>query len=233
MKIARHVGGFEGEGPPQLVERAIERAARWQHADDRVREVIEQNRAVDDRGVRAELVHPKHMTQDDDLLFAGLIFAGKKRPAERRADFEDVEEVGGDPRAAKLHGLGHTGERDRPSGLGGHVVEDSVVFLPVQEVQGRDAVAFEHRRLFEYANDPIGVLVRQRLEQDGVDEREDRRVGADSQRKRQKRDACKPRVPDEASSAVAQILKKRHEQPPLSEPLARGRAVGLTDPGLK
>ncbi len=188
MKIARHVGGFEGERTPQLVEGAIERAARWQHADHRVREVIEQNRAVDDRGVCAELVHPQHMTQDDDLLLAGLVFVGKKRPAKRRADFEDVEEVRGDPRAAELYRLARAGERNRPAGLGGHVVEDRVVFLPVQEVQGRDAVALEHRRLFEYANDPIGVLVRQRLEQDGVDEREDRCVGADSQRKRQECD---------------------------------------------
>jgi len=55
VKVARHVRRLERQRPPDLIERSIEGAAGRQHADHRVRTVVEQNRSIDDRRVRTEL----------------------------------------------------------------------------------------------------------------------------------------------------------------------------------
>ena len=211
MKIARHVGRLERERPPELIERAVEGASRRQHPDDRVRLVVEENRAVDDRGIRSELVDPEHMAEDDHAILASLVLIGKKRAASLRLNAEDLEVAGRDPRPTKLHRIAAPRERRRAAALGGHEVEDGVIRLPVEEIQRGDAVAVAAGRLLEDTDDPIGIRVRQRLEQDAVNEAEDRGVGADAERQREDRDRCKSRTLRQGSPAVTQVLEQRIE----------------------
>ena len=188
VKISRHVRGLEREWPPELVERAVEGASRRQHADHRVGLVVEKNRAIDDRGICSELVDPEHMAQNHHVILPPLVFVGQERAASLRPDAEDVEIVRRDSRPTKLDGFPAAREGRGAAGLSGHEFEDGVVLLPVEEVQCGDAVAVAAGRLLENTHNPIGLRVRQRSEQDAIDEAEDRGVGADAECQREDRD---------------------------------------------
>ena len=208
VKVARHVGRFERERPPELVECAVEGAPGRQHADHRVGLVVEQNRAIDDRGVRPELVHPEHMTQDHDVILPELVFIGQERAASFCLDAVDVKKMRRDTCAPDLDRVSDAGERGRSARLSGHGVEDGVVPLPVEEVQGRDAVAVAARRFFEDADDPVGIPIGQRPEQNAIDETENRGVRADAQCERENRDGGESRTPGQGSPAVARVLQQ-------------------------
>src|SRR6266850_1702721 len=91
MKVTRHVRRLEGQGPPQLIERAIKRAAGGQYTNDGVRFIIQENRSMDDRRIAAELTDPESVAEYDDPILPGLVFILKKRTAKRRLDSKDLE----------------------------------------------------------------------------------------------------------------------------------------------
>src|SRR6516225_1478349 len=181
MKVASHVRRLERERPPELIEGAIERASGGQHADDGMRLVIEQNRSTDNRRIRPKLVDPEHVAEERHMMFSALIFAGQERSTSLSADAVDVEVTSGNSRASELHGFAVAGQCRGAAGLSRHEVEDGVVALPVQEVQRGDTVAIASGRLLEDADDSIGVSIRQRPEQDTVNEAENCRVGPNAE----------------------------------------------------
>src|SRR5262249_51696690 len=111
MKVARHVRRLERERTPQLVEGAVERTSRRQDADDRMWLLVEQDRPIEDRGIRAELTDPQRVAQNRDAILSGLILVGQKRSAAFRLDAEDVEVVCRDARAAELDRIACARER--------------------------------------------------------------------------------------------------------------------------
>jgi len=209
VEVARHVGRLEGERPPDLDGRPVKRAALRQDANDCIRLLVELDRPIDDRGVGAELRHPEHMTEHHHLVPAELVFAGEKRAAEGCLDAEDLEIVGRDTPTSKLYWLGAAGKRHRPARLGGHEVEDGVVLLPVEEIQRRDAVALSPRGLLEHPDDPIGVRIGERFQQDAIDETEDGRVGADPNRQRQDGHSAESRAVAQRPCGILQILEEQ------------------------
>ena len=212
MEVARHVRRLERQRPPELHRCAVERARRRQDADDRVRLVVEKDRAVDDGRIRAELGDPHAVTDDRHLVFAQLVLTGKKRPAQCRFGAKHLEVARGHQAASELDWFGAAGQRDRVAGLRRHEVEDGVVSLPVEEVQRRDAVALASRRLLHDADDAIGVRVGERLEQHRIHEAEDRRIGADADGQRQDGDGREPRALTECAHRVTDIPEQgRHE----------------------
>ena len=60
----------------------------------------------------------------------------------------------------------------------------------------------------EHADQPLGAFVGQRLEDDGIDYGENRRVGADAQRQRQQCNDREARRTGKASKTVANVLAK-------------------------
>ncbi len=59
---------LERERPPELNGSSIEGTPLRQNADDRVGLAVEQDGAVDDRSVGAELADPEHVTDHGDLV---------------------------------------------------------------------------------------------------------------------------------------------------------------------
>ena len=121
-----------------------------------------------------------------------------------------LEVVGRHAGAAQLDRLGAARHRDVAAGLRGHEVEDRVVLLPVEEVQRRDAVALALRRLLEHADDALGLVVGQRLQQNPVHEAENGDIGADADGQRQDGDDRKSPAVLQRASGVAQILAEGH-----------------------
>ncbi len=116
----------------------------------------------------------------------------------RDAPAEDLlrRAVGGDARRAAA--------RRRDAG------ERPLQPLPVRVVARRRRVAREARGgvVLPDEDDAIGIGVRQRPDQDGVDRGEDRRVGADAEGQRRDRDRGEARRLSQQAKAVAQIGEK-------------------------
>ena len=120
-------------------------------------------------------------------------------------NLEHLEVVGRHAAGAQLDRLGPAGQRHGITGLGGQEVENRVVLLPVEEVQRRDDVALEPRRLFHYADDAIGPFVGERLQEQGIEEAEDCGVGANTNGKRQDGDRRETRALTKGSPGMAEI----------------------------
>jgi hypothetical protein len=104
-------------------------------------------------------------------------------------DAEDIEVRGGDAHALQFFGLAGAGQRDGAAEIErGHVFEDGVLVLPVEEVERGDAIAAAARRLLPNHHDAVRVAVGQGLEQHAVHETEDGGVGSDAEREGQQRD---------------------------------------------
>ncbi len=185
VKVARHVRRFERQGPPDLIEGAVERAALRQHADHRVRLVIEQDRPIHDTGIRSKLADPERVAEDHDTVVAELILAGRERPSESRFDPEDAKVVCRDACAAQLHWLADARQRGASARLRREEVERRVVALPIEKVERRDRIPFALRRLFHHAHDAVRIRIWEGLQQHTVDEAEYCGVGANADRQRQ------------------------------------------------
>ncbi len=92
-------------------------------------------------------------------------------------------------------------------------VEDRVVSLPVEEVQRGDAVPFTLWRLLEDPDDPFGVVVGQRFQQDAIHEAEDGDVGADANGQREDRHQRKAAAVGQRACGIAQILAEARHRP--------------------
>ena len=147
--------------------------------------VVEKNRAIDDRRIRTKLADPEYMAEDHHVVLPKLVFIGQKRTSQLHMDAVDVEKMRRDACSPELDRFPDAREGRGAASLSGHEVEYRVILLPVEEVQRRDTVALAARRLLEDTNDLIGILIGQRLEKDGIDEAEDRGVGADAECQRE------------------------------------------------
>src|SRR5262245_26692024 len=116
MKIARHIGRFECERPPELRTCAIEGAPERQHSNNCVRLSVQNDLATDDIGIRSELVAPEHAAQHDHFLFTELILTGKKQAALCGFHPENVEVMNANSCAAQLNRIAGTGENGAAPG---------------------------------------------------------------------------------------------------------------------
>lgn len=145
-----------------MPEAPIEGAAGGQHPDHGVGLAVEQDGLIEQGRVGAEPGRPQRVRQHDDPIVPQLVFAGQNGPAVGRRNPEDIEVVRRYLPATELDRLVDAGQGDRPAALGRHVIEDLVVSLPVEEVQGRDDIAQSAGWALEHADDPVGLRVRQR-----------------------------------------------------------------------
>jgi len=174
VKVAGHVRRLECQRSPDLPEAPIEGAAGGQHPDHGVGLAVEQDGLIEQGRVGAEPGRPQRVRQHDDPIVSQLVFAGQKGPAVGRRNPEDIEVVRRYLAATELDRLVDAGQGDRPAALGRHVIEDLVVSLPVEEVQGRDDIRARGR-----SGRAPGTAAG---EEHAVDEAEDGRVGADAER---------------------------------------------------
>src|SRR6185436_3939577 len=100
------------------------------------------------------------------------------------------------------------GEDEPGSQEGDQGIEHVILFLPVEVIGGRDGEAAPTlgEVVLPGHHDPVGVGVRQGLQEDRVDDAEDRRVGADAKTQGQDGYGGEPRILDEQTESVAQVL---------------------------
>lgn len=151
---------------------------------------------------------PERVAQDRNARLTGLVVVGTECPSELWLHAEQVEERGTDggtvqPDRFPLSGQDRPNARDR-----GRILQRGGLFLDVIEIRTG------HRRAppvgqMKDPDDLMRILVRQRLQQNGIDDAEDGCVGADPQRQRQQRDDRESGALEQTPNGVADVLTKR------------------------
>ena len=204
--------GREGEGNPEPAVLG-ETAPGREHADHGVLLAVGDEVAPDRSGVRAETRLPEFFREDRHAM-AGLVVAGCEEPSGERAYAEDGEEVGRDVRRRDRFRLSRTGQRHAVGGQDRHLLEDVVLRLPVEVVRRRDAEGLHAgedvlRRNVRHDDEAVRVGIREGLQEDGVDDAEDRRVRADAEREDADRHGRKARVLPQHAERVSDVLRER------------------------
>ena len=145
---------------------------------------------------------------------AGRIFFGQERAAEDRRDAEQRKQVGRGYRAAQQLRFAIAGQRQVEVVVGGEAIERSALLAQVIEVakrklRERGAVL---RGLLADRHDAIRGVERQRLEQHGVDDAEDRCVRADAEREREHTDGAVGAFLPQHACAVQDVSPEAFEE---------------------
>ena len=198
-------------GGTRVREVRRQREVRGHDPDHLERRAVDLNRAADDGGIAGVAALPEAVADHREVGTAGHVLlrgeaaSAKGRDAERRehvrADVADRHALGlavaRQVRLAIAPG-GHFGQRRRPAA----VVEDFSLGDP--RLVERGPAAPDH-------DGAIRVAPRQRSQQDGVDDAEDRGVRADAERERQHGDGGERGIPRKRADAEPEILCERVE----------------------
>ena len=182
----------------------------------------------------AELPLPVPVAQHHAFRRARRIVGGVEAAAEHRLHAQRRQDRVADHQRIHLLGLAAAGDRDRRGVPEADVLEDAVL-LAVGEVSGRPLVQqrdVHARRLMPHADQPLGLVERQGLEQDRVDDAEDRGVGPDADGQRHDGDGGEQRRAHERMGDAANPgNERRHVAPFERGGSASSRAGGETSLG--
>src|SRR5258707_6366517 len=121
--------------------------------------------------------------------------------------------MGRDARADNPRGFATAREVEGPSPEGRQVVEDLVLFPPVNKIRGRSRQSLKPElKSWIAAPDQYefsGGLIGQRAQQNGIDDAEERRVGANTQGQNEQREAGESGAPRVLTKAITNILPQR------------------------
>ena len=210
-------GGERGvvtERGPQLrrlVEpRRHERLERRRHdPDDPVGHVVHRHRAADDTGVRSEAAPPQAVAQQDHVPLIRTVFGCGESPPERGRDAEHREVVPAHPHRAQPLRVASRDERRIPGSNRRHLRERAAAVAQIVKRGVADVAGDPSASRSPIITSRSGIRVRQRPEEDGVDDAEDGGVGADAERQRHERREREPGSPRERAHRVAQVLEQR------------------------
>src|SRR5438094_753142 len=180
-----------------------------QHPDQRVRLTVQGDWPADEVGITAPPPLPQPMADHRKFRRAWPVFFGGKGPTHGRRRAKDLEKSRRDMNAFHLlrdvaatnvdAGAREIVSRDRR--------EDLVIVLPYHELRnGRRAPHVAISITPAHANQPVGSLERQRLEQQPVHYRKNGGVGADAKRQSRNGDGCESGTLAEYAERVAKVL---------------------------
>jgi hypothetical protein len=176
------------------------------HANDLKRDVVHRNRAADDRRIGAKPPAPEAVAQDHDTPSSGTILLFQKVAAERWLHAEHREEIPADADGGQALGFAVGEERRLPRAHEPHALERLAPFSIVDK--RREAHVARARIVIPIADDDqtLRFGVRQRPEQHRVDDAENRRVRANTERQGKKRGNREAGRPKQHSDAVSSVL---------------------------
>ena len=193
-------------GSSVLVGRVRELEPVRENADDGMRLAVEVDEGPDDVRIRSEAPRPHAVTEQHHAVRAFPCFLLREEPPQPGSRPQQWEQRRRDAGA----GQGGAVETRRPGGdllVAGELLER----LGALVEHGHRAVRQPHvrsaarpQRLTD-ANDRVGIGVRQRPQQDAVDDAEHRGVRAQAQREHQRHAGREPGASPQAADGVAQV----------------------------
>ncbi len=162
------------------------------------------------RRIAAELRLPVRVADNQHRVGAERIVGGREGAAENRRDAEHVEEIMGHD--ADVHAIRFAALEQIEVHLVilDERVEGVRLRAVVVQLLNRDADrrAAGERRRFAHEHEAIAVRIRQRLQQNAVDEAEDRSVRADAERQREHGEQREPAILQQGPCAETKVAKQ-------------------------
>ncbi len=178
-----------------------------EHADDFVRLAVQRQLAADDGRIAAEAAPPEAFAQDGDTPAVRQILGRGKGPPCRHRRAEQPEEVGADVSRRDLFRVA-LGQVDDAEPVRRHVLDDGGLPPPVVELGRRRPLSRSLGRGVDEHHQAARIRVGERPQQDGVHDREDRRIRADAERQRGDGGEGERRAVPRRPKRVPQILKE-------------------------
>ena len=178
-----------------------------QHTHDGVLHSTQIHRLPHHIGPAAESLLPRAITQQHHRRGADRVLTRKKIPAQHGLNSQGSKE----PRAylQPVDRL-RAGRRIELKAMGGvhiHGAENRVHPLPVDIIRIGEIAARKQRQTLRHLYQPRGIRIGQRLDQRGIDKREDGHTGADAQRQNHDRRGRKPWVLSQLPERKTQVLR--------------------------
>src|SRR5882724_4296625 len=209
MELVIYLLGLECKRDVEFALDAI--GGAWcENPDDRVLLGVHADLLAQDVFVAAKAVFPEAIGEDHFQIFADLALLGEEVAAQKEGLTQDMEETWGARLGLDLFRVGRSAQAHPAAGPGSDGFKRGVLALPVQKVAGGDAVAVVVVYLGPDHDDAVGLVVRQRREQRGVYDAEDRGVGADAEGE------CQYRDPGEAGILPQEPQAKEQVAPAIS-----------------
>src|SRR5262245_36098601 len=156
--------------------------------------------------IAAELSLPEAIVEHRDSVVPRLIVAGQQTSAERELQAEQVEQTIADADPSHFARFAGAEHRVNPAGKRLDLIEHSRLLAHAHEIRWRErvwrAVWIKRRDAIQ----PWSIAVGQRREQHGLDDAEDRAVGANAERQRSQCDDGEARRAVQHAPRVADIL---------------------------
>ena len=174
------------------------------------RNTVQRDAGPDDAGIAAEDALPEAVAQDYDLRPARHVVLRQEQPTVQRPRAEQMKQARRG--AQRLHALRPIASQQRAAAplRDRHLLKRPVLVPDVDVLPRRWPVLgnVDPRRPQPEHRKPIGIGIRQRLQQQCTDDTEDRRVGADADRERRDDDDGGGRTAAHHPEGVLQILKQ-------------------------
>ena len=156
-------------------------AAR-ENADDLAGVAVHGEGLADDRSCAAEFLLPVAVGEHDGFGGSGGIVLAGEQAAKRGLDAEQGESAVGDVEAVDVFWLSGAGDIEGIAGVDADVFQGLALLAINEVVRGREVQVFDvdAGRGVPDADEPVGVGVGQRLEEDVLNHGEDDGVGADA-----------------------------------------------------
>jgi hypothetical protein len=229
----RVAGEVVADRRPELGRRVViplgvQRLERGRHHPDYpIFAVVHRHDAADHRGIRAKPAPPQSVAEQQHAPMIRAILVGGERAAEGRPHAQEIEVVPADPHCGKALRLAVGNEGRQPRAHHREALNRAAALPPVQDRREADVRGNAFRIAIADGDEPLGRFVRQRPQQNSIDDAEDSGVGADAERERDEHSRGEPRRVAQHADAVAQVLAERiqHRKTPLVPPGIRDLAA--------
>ena len=188
---------------------------RRQDADHRAGLAIDANLGPDNVAVAVEPLLPQPVPEDDHLIVAGTPLVGGEVPAEKERQADHRVEARRHADGIDLFGALGGGDVDGAPGPGDEILERRRLLLPVDIVAGRRDVAEALHPRPDH-DELVRIGIGHRREQRAVDDAEDGRIGADSEREGQDGDRREAGPAQQEAEAEHHVPSEMGEHPSTS-----------------
>lgn len=192
---------------------AVERETGGNYAHHGVRHAVECEGLTDDIGRGAEFARPQAAAENDHWACAHLVVIEAERVAKNGPHPERGKETRGDHVAAEPFCFGRPGEVVILVPVNGQGREAPAVALPVEEIEIDDGAAVHSGRACVEGHKLFGMRIWQRIQQYAVQDRKERRVGADAQRESENGNGGEARRLSEEPDRIMQIPRQYRHGP--------------------
>jgi hypothetical protein len=179
----------------------------WHHTDDTMRNAVDCQQPAGSVGPAIQVLAPDPFADDRDVSVGTLVGAIKRLPEDRmRAEHAKVVRADGHrPDTLGLAARREIGPLDAVRKCDGDVERPAVI--PVVDGCRAGQVANVAADAVIHANEPLRLLVRQRLQNDGIQDTEHGCVGSRAKRQRSDDDRDEARGADEGTNGVLEVEK--------------------------